>query len=775
MATTLDVSSAEIRQAPRRVEGRAKVTGALRYAGDLGPAEIDDQLQHAVAVVSTIASGRIAGIDTRDALAADGVSRVVTHENAPRLHKVLSMTGSEIGDLLPLQDDVVRYGGQCVAIVVADTLAHAEAAAALVRISYAPSDDAMAFTLDQGTDRATGAKKVGGGDKGQIEVGYAEKAFAEAAQQVDMTFITSPHHHNAMEPGACIARWDESGGLTVHLPTQFSYGDAMILGQAFGFGIKERLPRVIAQVLGGFEFDNKVRVISTMAGGAFGGKSGNIHLLLAPMAAKVVGRPVKLVLTREQTFSMMPFRPESRQRLRMGADASGRLEAIIQDATIAQGAAGQYIEPSGETIPKVYACPNILVHTRSARLDTGAPGWMRGPGACLGQFAIETAIDVLAHRTGTDPLDIRLRNYAETEPDTGHEWSSKSLRECYQAAGERIGWFERDPAIGSMRDGRDLIGYGMCTSIYPTLQMPAVARIILHPDGRAVAQTATHDIGQGAATAMTMVAAERLGLPIADVTLEFGDTALPYGGMTVGSMTTLTNGAALAEAAAKVKKALIRRVIRDQASALYGSNRDDLDVADGWIVAPGGGRRERVADHMARYPDKPIEEEAITGRTFGHSKYGRQAFGAQFVKVRVDPDTMHLQVDRLVGAFAGGRAINPLLVRSQLIGGMVWGIGQALIEESRIDERRGIWMNRNLGEALVPTNADIADVEAIIVAEDDSRGSALGCKGMGEIGVIGTPAAIGNAIFHATGLRLTSLPFRIDSLLAGAEPTPRSA
>ena len=773
MTITLEASSPEIRQAPRRVEGRDKVTGALRYAGDLGSAEIGDRPHHAVTVVSTVASGRITGIDARKALAADGVSGVITHENAPSLRKVLSLTGSEIGDLLPLQDDVIRYGGQCIAIVVADTLAHAEAAAALVKIDYSPSEDAAAFTLDQGSDRAADAKTVGGGDKGQVKVGHADKAFAKAAQQIDLTFTTSPHHHNAMEPGACVARWDDDGGLTVHLPTQFSYGDAMILGQAFGFGVKERLPRVIAQVLGGFEFDNNVRVISTLAGGAFGGKNGNIHLLLAPMAAKAVGHPVKLVLTREQTFSMMSFRPESHQRLRLGADASGQLEAIIQDAVIAQGSGGSYIEPSGETIPKVYACPNILVHTQSARLDTGAPGWMRGPGACLGQFAIETAIDELAYRTGTDPLDIRLRNYADKEPDTGHEWSSKSLKECYQIAAERIGWFDRDPAIGSMRDGRDLIGFGMCTSIYPTLQMPAVAKIILNPDGRAVAQTATHDIGQGSATAMTMIAAEGLGLPIADVTLEFGDSALPYGGMTVGSMTTLSNGAAFAEAAAKVKKVLIKRVTRDRESALHGSDRDKLDIVDGWIVSSDGGR-ERVADHMVRFPDKPIEEEAITGRTFGHSKYGRQAFGAQFVKVRIDPDTMHVQVDRLVGAFAGGRIINPLLVRSQLIGGMVWGIGQALIEESRIDERRGIWMNRNLGEALVPTNADIADVDAIIVEEDDSRGSELGAKGLGEIGVIGTPAAIGNAIFHATGIRLTSLPFRIDNLLAGAKTSSAS-
>ena len=525
---------------------------------------------------------------------------------------------------------------------------------------------------------------------------------------------------------------------------------------------------MIAQVLGGLEFDNKVRVISTLAGGAFGGKAGNVHLLLAPMAAKLVGQPLKLVLTREQTFSLMPFRPgepsaaaAGRGRVRQArGDHPGRGDRARGWRLVHR--VRRRDDHQGLRLPQ-HAGP----HAVRSGLDTGAPGWMRAPEPCLGQFAVETAIDVLAHQTGVDPLDIRLRNYAETEPDTGNEWSSKSLRECYQAAAERIGWFERDPAVGSMRDGRNLIGYGMATSIYKTLQMPAVAKIILGPDGRAIAQTATHEIGQGTATAMTMIAAAGLGLPVRDVTLEFGDSNLPYGGMTVGSMSTLTNGTALAEAAAKVKEALLRRVVRDKASALYGGKRKDLDVVDGWIVSPVGDR-ERVADHMARFPDKPIEEEAITGRTFGHSKYGRQAFGAQFVKVRIDPDTMHLQVERLVGAFAGGRAINPLLVRSQLIGAMVWGVGQAMIEESRIDERRGIWMNRNLGEALVPTNADIADIEAIIIEEDDTRGSALGAKGMGEIGGVGTAPAIGNAIFHATGIRLTSLPFRIDDLLEGA-------
>ena len=317
---------------------------------------------------------------------------------------MLATNGAEIGELLPLQDDTVHYAGQCVAVVVADTLEKAQVAALTVSVRYSVTNSNAAFTLKQGKSRVQDAKSVGAGDKGQMEFGHPEKAFAAAAHQVDMSFDTSPHHHNAIEPSAVVAAWSEDGGLTVHLPTQFSYGDAVILGQAFGFGLKDRLPRIIGQVLGGFEFDSKVRVISTLAGGAFGSKNANVHLLLAPMAAKLTGRPVKLVLTREQTYSMMPFRGESHQRIRLGADPDGKLTAFIQDAVLAQGVAGQFVEPAGETTVKAYACPNMRVHCQSARLDTNAPGWMRGPGACLGQYAMESALDVLAEQLGVDPL-----------------------------------------------------------------------------------------------------------------------------------------------------------------------------------------------------------------------------------------------------------------------------------------------------------------------------------------------------------------------------------
>ncbi|USQ71725.1 xanthine dehydrogenase family protein molybdopterin-binding subunit [Roseomonas mucosa] len=775
MATTLapplaaPIGADRLAAAPRRVEGRDKVTGRLRYAGDISAASLglaEEALLHAVAIVSAHASGRVTEIDAAEALRAPGVRLVMTHENAPRLNKVVALNGAEIGELLPLQDDVIHYGGQCIGVLVADTLQHAIEASALVRVHYSDPAPDTAFTLEEADGRATDAKSLGSGTPGQVNVGDAETAYAEAPYKVEVEVTTSAHHHNAMEPGAAVAIWDGEDALTVHSPTQFSYNESVILGEAFGFALKERLPRMIAQVIAKYEFSNKVRVIAPPAGGAFGGKNCNIHLLLVAMAAKLADAPVKLVLTRAQTFTLMPHRGETRQHIRLAADADGQLTAFVREAVVSQGAKGSFAEPVNEVGPKMYASPNFMLRTQTARLDTSASGWMRGPGAGPDAAGLDIAMDMLAHELGIDPLEFRLRNHADVEPDTGHHWSSKSLKACYQAAAERIGWFERNPAIGSMREGRHRVGFGMATAIYPTLQMPALARCILGADGRARVQTAQHEIGQGMITALTQIGAEALGLPVEHVTLDYGDTALPYGGMTVGSMTTLTNGAAVQEAAAAVKKALLKRAIKDQGSPLYGLHRHDLDVVDGVIVLPEGPR-ETVAELMARHPDGGIEEEAVTGRTMGHSRYARSAFGAQFAKVLIDPETGHIQVTRLIGAFAGGRAINPLLVRSQLIGGMVWGLGQALLEETVMDTRLGMWMNRSLGEALVPANADIAELEALVIEEDDTRGHPLGVKGMGEIGSVGGPAAISNAIFHATGVRLTEMPFRIDKLLAG--------
>lgn len=590
-------TAAQFAAAPRRLEGRDKVLGRAQYTGDLNsPPPGTAVLDVAVAVTSTQATGHVLGFDLAEARQMLGVRLIVTHENAPRLHSVTSLSKTEIGDLLPLQDAKLHYNGQCIALVVADTLENARAAAARVGVRYsAPAPDA-AFTLTQAQDRVKDVDSVGGRSPATLKVGDPERAYDQAPHQVDLTFTTAPHHHNAIEPGAILAAWDAAtGGLTVWVPTQFCYGEAVMLGEAFGFGLRERLPRLVAQALGGFEFDNNVRVISPLTGGSFGGKNGNVHLLLAPLAAKLSGRPVKLVLTRAQTFSLMPFQAETWQRIRLGADAHGQFQALRHDAVLAKGTAGQFIEPVAELTPKLYRCPNVGVRQRAAVLDTNAPGWMRGPGVAGGTFALESALDVLAHQLGLDPLDLRLRNHADREPDTDKEWSSKSLIACYQAAAARIGWADRNPRVGSMREGGRLVGYGMASASYETLQLPTMARIILGADGRATVQTASHEFGQGMITSLTQIAAQSLGLELAAMRLEWGDTALPYGGMSVGSTTTLSNGSAVLEAAEAVKKTLLARVVVDEASPRPGRSRPDGGAGPDY--GRGRGRRNGSRGH----------------------------------------------------------------------------------------------------------------------------------------------------------------------------------
>lgn len=763
------LSDEAIDRAPRRVEGRGKVTGQLRYAGDLGTMPGTTRPQEAVVLLSTQATGRVLDIDASAALAAPGARLLMTHENAPRLQSVADLTaqlGGEIGQLLPLQDDVVHYVGQCVAVLVADTLEHARAAALLVRVAYSDPDPDEAFTLEQGERRAHDAEKVGPGEPGQVRIGDPEGAYEHAVHTVDVRVEHAAHHHNAIEPSAITASWEAGGGLSVQLPTQASFNDAAILGQAFGFVPVEDAPH------GSGQFEPPVRVVAPPAGGAFGGKVCNVHLLLAPMAARLTGLPVKLVLTRAEVFTLMPFRAPGRQRVRLGTDADGRLQALVHRSYTVQGAGGSFVEPLGETFTKAYACPAIGTQARSARLDTNAPGWMRAPGASLGQFALETAMDVLADRLHIDPLELRLLNHADVEPDTGREWSSKSLKTCYRLGAERIGWSARQPAAGSMRQGRHLVGYGMATAIYKVLQLPAQARVVLGADGRALVQTGVFEIGQGALTAMTQIAGAALGLPQEAVTLAFGDTLLPFSAATGASAATLSNGAAVHEAASGARAALLRHAVQDPLSRMHGRDPAGLVVVDGRVTAPDG-TSEPVTGLMARHPDGQVVHRASTGPDAAAPQYGRQAFGAQFARVLVDPATLHVRVDRLVGAFAGGRAVSPVMVRSQLRGAMIWGLGQAMMEESLMDPRTGRWMNPNLAEALVPVNADVPDVEAVIVEEDDTRGHPLGIKGMGELGVVGVSAAIGNAIHHATGLRLTSLPFRADELLALAAARDR--
>jgi xanthine dehydrogenase YagR molybdenum-binding subunit len=748
--------------APHRLESHAKVTGQARYAADLPTAATGEAPLHAAVVQSDRPTGRIAAIDTEAALASPGVRLAMTHLDAPRLKPVKSLPGGELGRFLPLQDEVLHYAGQPVAVVVADTLEQAHFAASRVRLSYASDRPEPLLRIDPKQARA--AEKVGAGEPGITARGNPDVAFATAELHLDEEYSTVSHHHNALEPGAAIAAWDAEGRLIVQVGTQYSYGDAYVLGQAFDMGLEKPFPEVMKSGEAEPGLDRKVRLLVPFTGGAFGGKKGNAHPLLAAMAAKRLGRPVKLVLSRRQTFAMMPFRGATRQRIRLGGERDGRLSVLIQDALIENSTTSNFIEPVGEMTPKLYACPHLRTTHRVAELDINAPSWMRAPGVAVSQFAIESALDEWAYRVGLDPLEVRLRNYAEVEPQGGQPWSSKSLRECYRQAAERFGWSARSPYPGSMRKDGRCIGYGMATSIYHVAQMAASARVRIGADGSAVAATSTHEIGQGGATVLTQLAAEALGLPLERVRLEWGDTRLPYSSLTAGSSTTLSVGAAISAAVQRLTRKLADLASADARSPLYGAAAERLSLRDGALVLDEQ-QQEPVTALLARHGLDHLEGQASTADQIGKPSYGRAAFGAQFVEVSIDPLTCEVRVTRLVGAFAGGRVINPLLARSQLIGGMVWGLGQALFEQSRLDPHGGRWINADLSEALIATHADVPDIEALILEEDDRKGHPLGIKGLGEIGVVGVAPAIANAVFHATGKRIRDLPLTPDKLL----------
>jgi xanthine dehydrogenase YagR molybdenum-binding subunit len=760
--------------APVRIDGRAKITGEGLYTGDvnsferyLHPGEAAKPLLHAAVIPAAIALGRVLHLDTAAAQQLRGVRLVLTPANAQRLKKIRSLLMSEQSSYLPLQDDSVRYHGQPIALVVADTLKIAQEAAALVKATYSPQPALLDFEAN--LDKARPVKKVGAGSKAEIKRGDAEEAFTAAPIRIDSHFQLQPAHHNALEPSATVAYWHADDGLanriTVVSSTQFVYGDAVALGEAFDLGVKDKLPRIVAQVLVGKEFDSAVRVIAPLIGGGFGSKGGANHTMLTAMAAKLVGHPVKLVLKRQHTFSQMPYRGGLDVRLRLGATPDGMLTALVQESLLQSSETASFLEPTGEVTQHLYAVPNLHVTHKALRLNTNSPGWMRAPGVTPGQFVLETAMDELAEKLGIDPIDLRLRNYAEVDPESGKEWSSKSLRKCYEQGAEHFGWHRRT-ARSAEREGGERIGYGMATAAYPTNHFPATARLILRSDGVVVAQSATQEIGQGAITSLSQVVATELGLPLERVRFEIGDTTLPFGAFSAGSSTSLSVGSAIHVAAQMLTEKLARIARVDKESPLYLCGLKDI-VFQGGILSHRveSARRDPATAVLARAKLDTLEVKGIAGRTFGKSDYARMAFGAQFARVSVNEFTGSVRVTNMTGAFAGGRILNARTARSQLLGGMVWGVGHALMEESLRDIHSGAWVNANLAEAHVPTNADAPEIEVIMVPEDDSRGSELGAKGLGEIGITGVAAAIANAIHNATGRRLRNLPITPDQVL----------
>jgi xanthine dehydrogenase YagR molybdenum-binding subunit len=728
-----------------RVDGVAKVTGRAKYAAEFRA----PNLAYGFIVLGTVAKGTIKAIDTREAESAGGVIRVFTHLNAPKLgpkasHEQSPPRATEEQDksFRALQSDRIFFNMQPVALVVAETYEQARYASRLVKLSY----NAEKHTTD--TEAVRERARVPSQGPPPKQRGNPEQAMKSAPVKVEAEYRIPIEHHNPMEPHAAIAVW-EGDRLTVFDKSQEVYNVRKHLASSFN------VP------------EENVQVISPYVGGAFGSSlRPNYYPSLTAMAARELKRPVKVVYTRTQMFTGHGYRPYTIQKIALGAEKSGKLTAMIHEAVHNTSTIEEFSDNTTGFTRQVYACPNLFAPTMIAATDLPTPTWMRAPGAVSGMFALECAMDELAYALKIDPLELRLINYAEKDPESGKPFSSKALRECYQLGAEKFGWKDRKFEPRSMRDGRLLVGWGAATGIWGAFQMPATARITFRADGTAQVASATSDIGPGTYTVITMIAAEYLGLRPEQVKFELGDTNLPRAPSQGGSWTTASVGSAVHGAALAITAKLLEFANRDANSPLQAAAAADIEMLDGRLQLKGDPSRSvSVSEVMRRNGLTEITETFEARPSKEREKYSTMAHGAQFIEVKVDPDLGTVRVSRAIEVTASGKIINPKASHSQEIGGVVWGIGMALQEATEIDHRYGRIMNPNLQHYHVPVNADVHEVETMFVEEDDTVVNPLGVKGMGELGMVGIPAAIANAVFHATGRRVRELPITPDKLL----------
>ncbi|QEL20663.1 xanthine dehydrogenase family protein molybdopterin-binding subunit [Limnoglobus roseus] len=724
-----------------RVDGRLKVTGAARYA-----AEHDyPNLAHAVLVTSTISKGTIAEVVTAAAVKARGVAAVVTHKNAPKM-KVPEPFGGEkpsAGSTTApvLNTDQVFWFGQPVAIVIAETLEQARHAAQLVRVTY--QEQPANLTLDS-AGKVTTPKKIMT-EATTVEIGHAERALKAATLKVDAVYETPQFNHNAIELHATVAAWD-GGKLTVHDTAQFVFGVQADLATRFGLKPAD------------------VRALAPLVGGGFGGKGvAWPSTYLAPLAAKVVGRPVKLVLARDQIYGCVGGRPPIRQRVAVAADKDGKLTALIQAGRSATGTTNQFVEQFTFPARHLYACPNIYLTQETIALDTCPPTFMRAPGECPGTFALESALDELSYQLKIDPVRLRQINEPDKDPTTGAPFSNRKYQEALALGAEKFGWNRRTPEPRSMADGRMLVGLGMATATYPVYRMPGSARVAVSADGTAVVQSGCHEMGMGTATAQTQIAADLLGLPVEKVRFELGDTNLPFAMVAGGSSQTISVAAAVSAAVAELKGVVLKLAT---AGPLEGLKPAAVAVRDGGLYRtddPASG--ESFASILQRAGRKSAEAKAEVMPGAEMQKWSMHSYGAQFCEVRVDPDFGTVRVVRFVGAFDVGRVMNAKTARSQFLGGITMGLGMALLEETHRDGRTGRIVNADLAEYMVPVHADVPAIEAYWVGDPDPH-TPMGAHGIGEIGITGVAAAVANAVYHATGRRVRRVPITPERLLA---------
>ncbi|MER8465431.1 xanthine dehydrogenase family protein molybdopterin-binding subunit [Mesorhizobium sp. M1396] len=741
-----------------RIDGRLKVTGQASYPADIATANV----AYGALATSSIARGKVSRLHTDDARAVPGVLDIMTYGDMDKTDTPkFGNTGAS--SIAPLHDKTIFHDGQIIAMVVAETFEAAEEAAMLIRADY--EDEPPSASFDSKGAKVEPAAGKSPMLKEDVKAGDFDTAYASAAVKIDQKYSTPTQHHNPIELFSTTAMW-QGDQLTIHEPSQNVTGWKIELARQLKID------------------PANVRIVSPYVGGAFGSKGPmTTRTAIVAVAAQRVGRPVRCVVSRMQAFNTQTYRAETRHRIRIGAGKDGRITAFGHEGWEVTSRPDSYVVGGTSATGRMYNYGSVLTHVSLVHADRNTPGYMRSPPETPYVYALENAMDEMAVALGMDPVEFRRINEPEKEPIGGKPFSSRSLVKCYDQAAQAFGWSKRDATVGSMRDGDWLVGMGCATAIYPTASAPCAARVRLTADGQVRVQCGSHEIGTGVRTVAGQMAAERLGIGIDKVSVEMGDSALPPAPVSGGSISTASVCSAVLKACDAVRGKLFAAAVAGD-GPLAGSGNARLEMEQEKIVA-SGGKSAKLSDvfkamqvgaieEYAEFAPKGSTPEALKKLYAGQAEFHggdqdedsvKYAFGAEFVEVRINSYTREIRVPRIVGAFAAGRIMNTRTARSQLMGGMIWGIGQALHEATEIDRRNARYVNRDLQDYLVPVNADIKQVDVILVPEVDPDVNPAGVKGLGELGNVGTAAAVASAVYHATGKRIRDLPIRIDDLI----------
>jgi xanthine dehydrogenase YagR molybdenum-binding subunit len=730
-----------------RLEGPLKVSGKATYSYEY---KQQGQTAYGFVVEGHAAKAKIERIETAEAERVPGVLAVITHKNSPPLAGVGVRLWKQRYDREEpfLHAAETRYYGEPIALVVAESYEIARHAASLVKAKFIMSKDAKFVTKDHIAD-AYKPWVVNGGNKPDHTEGDFEKAFKEAPIKVDATYHVAHRHNMPMEPQATLAEWS-GDKLMVYSPQQIPATAQSTLAKTFKLS------------------KDDVRIFTPYIGGGFGSKVPvHAQAVLAALGAKVVKRPVKVVFTRQQMFAGTNHRPEADQRMRIGANRDGLITSIGHEAFVQTSFHDEFVEQLAVYSKHMYEAKNRLHTHRAVALDMPASDIMRAPGEEPGSYAMECGMDELAHTLGMDPVELRIKNEPGNDPGTRKPHSSRNLVACLQEGAKQFGWDKRSKNPGSVTDGDWLIGMGVAAAQFPTMMRPSAAKLVLTPSNAVIQMSAT-DIGTGTLTVMTQLAAECLGLPLERVRVDIGDSEFPPAAGSGGSFGAASAGTAVLIAAQKAAVQLAEAAVRNEQSPLYRADAKTARFIDGMVVV--GEQSEKTETILTRHVNGKLEVEASHKGGTSESGFSSHVFGAQFVEVGVDRDTGEIRVRRMLGVFASGRILNAKTARSQLIGGMIMGIGSGIMEESIVDKRDGSFVNHDLAEYHVPVHADIPEIDAIMLDEREDKANPIGIKGLGEVGIVGAGAAIANAVFNATGIRVRSFPITLDKLI-GQLPT----